>query len=172
MMLLTTIRDHTFFPIDFGPKSVIIDAGANVGDFSRECANKFGCTPYAIEPNPDSAGKITDARVFNHAIGAKTRTTEFFIGEVSEGCSLLRHQDHTTSRVVQVVALQEFLAEQALESVDLLKVDIEGAELEFLGAMTAQVNIAQISVEFHDFVFPEQHDQVLQVIRHMKSVGF
>jgi hypothetical protein len=53
-----------------------------------------------------------------------------------------------------------------------LKLDIEGAELELLPTFTASDNIAQISVEFHDFMFPEQRERVLQVIKDIKSAGF
>jgi FkbM family methyltransferase len=172
MTSLVTIRAHTFFPLELGPDSVVIDAGANIGSFSREFKERFGCTPYAIEPNPASAAQITAARVFNHALGAQTKLGEFFIGPSSEGCSLLPHPDHTESTVVPIVELGHFLREQGLSSVDLLKLDIEGAELELLLGLTDSIKIAQISVEFHDFMFHEQREQVARVIRHMKSIGF
>ena len=171
-MQLVTIREHTFFLSNFHAASTIVDVGANVGDFSRECAARFGCVPYAIEPNPSSASQITNARVFNHAIGAATGTGKFFLGPSSEGCSLVQHPDHTDSTIVSVLALQEFLQQQRLDSVDLLKMDIEGAELDLLLALTAPVNIAQISVEFHDFMFPDQAERVTQTMQHMKSIGF
>src|SRR4051812_45848741 len=117
-MQLVTIREHTFFASNFHSQSIIVDAGANIGDFSRECAARFGCAPYAIEPNPASASQITDARVFNHAIGAETLVAEFFIGPSSEGCSLKHHAAHTESIIVSVVALPEFLQQQGITSVD------------------------------------------------------
>lgn len=172
MMPLVRIREHTFFPMNLNAESVIVDAGANIGDFSRACARRFGCMPYALEPNPVSAAQITDAHVFDCALGAETRMAEFFIGSSSEGCSLLHHPDHMTSRQVSVIALKEFLAEQGLKSVDLLKLDIEGAELELLPTLTNTSNIAQVTVEFHDFIFPEQHEQVMRTKQHMKSIGF
>jgi FkbM family methyltransferase len=172
MIPFVTIRDHTFFPYNLGSGSIIIDAGANIGDFSRECASRFGCMPYAIEPNPASAKQITNARVFTHALAAETGTGEFFLGANPEACSLTPHPDHTTSTTVSIMGFREFLAEQRLESVDLLKLDIEGAELELLSALTNSSNIAQITVEFHDFVFPEQRERVLRTIQHMKSIGF
>jgi FkbM family methyltransferase len=172
MMPLVTIREHTFFSLNLNSESIIVDAGANIGDFSRECARRFGCMPYALEPNPVSAAQITNAHVFVDALGAETRTAEFFIGPESQGCSLLPIPDHTTSRWVSVIALKDFLAEQRLESVDLLKLDIEGAELELLPTLTNPTNIAQITVEFHDFMHPEQRQQVMRTIQHMKAIGF
>ena len=65
---------------------------------------------------------------------------------------------------VPVIGFHEFLAQHGLKSVDLLKLDIEGAELELLSALTSPSNIAQITVEFHDFMFPETHPQVTRTI--------
>jgi FkbM family methyltransferase len=172
MMPLISICDHTFFSQTLGPESVIIDAGANVGDFSRGCASRFGCTPYAIEPNPVSAAQITGAHVFVHALGADTLNGELFINSNSEACSLLPHREHKNSITVPIIALHDFLAEQHLESVDLLKLDIERAELELLSTFTDIAKLAQISVEFHDFMFPEQRKQVTQTIHLMRSKGF
>jgi len=73
---------------------------------------------------------------------------------------------------VPVIGFHEFLAQHGLKSVDLLKLDIEGAELELLSALTSPSNIAQITVEFHDFMFPETHPQVTRTIQHMKAIGF
>lgn len=169
---LRTIYYHTFFAGSLNARSVVIDAGANQGVFSRGCMEMFGCVPYALEPNPEMAARITGPRVFPLALAAKSTESEFFIGPESEGCSLFQHPDHTTSITVKATSLEDFLTEQQIAQVDLLKVDIEGAELEVLSALTSRDRIAQASVEFHDFLFPEQAEKVDSAIAHMKALGF
>ena len=59
------------------------------------------------------------------------------------------------------------------DSIDLLKIDIEGFEYEVLGSCLAKrIPIKQICVEFHDF-FPEiPKAKAREMIRALKSHGF
>jgi FkbM family methyltransferase len=166
------ICEHTFFTSGLNAGSVIIDAGSNNGNFSRGCMDLFGCVPYALEANPESAARIIGPRVFPYALGAKSTEFEFFIGPNSEACSMFRIPEHTTSITVKAVSLKDFLHEQHLKRVDLLKVDIEGAELDVLSGLASMDNIVQASVEFHDFMFPDQAQKVDTVIAHMTALGF
>ena len=73
-----------------------------------------------------------------------------------------------------VWSLGRFLAETGLQAADLLKVDIEGAELDLFDAATvAELRcFRQITAEFHDFLWPEQATRVARAKRHLVLAGF
>lgn len=169
-----SLCDHTFFTKGMGPRSVVIDAGANTGGFSASVFERFGCTPYALEPNATSAEQIKKAHIFPMALAAYNTQMEFFISGCSEGCSLICFPGHTQRRTVPTVTLATFMAENRIDRVDLLKLDIEGAELEVL--LTAPTSllrkIAQVTVEFHDFLHPEHGPMVRESVSRMAALGF
>ena len=65
------------------------------------------------------------------------------------------------------------MAKNGHDSIDLLKIDIEGFEYEVLESCLAQrIPIKQICVEFHDF-FPEiPKARTKQMIRALQSHGY
>ena len=64
--------------------------------------------------------------------------------------------------------------EAGFDQADLLKLDIEGAELDvFEGAAADELRrFRQITVEFHDFVWPEQAVRVGRAMALMEAAGF
>ena len=73
-----------------------------------------------------------------------------------------------------VWSLGRFLAETGLQAADLLKVDIERMELDlFETATVAELRcFRQITVEFHDFLWPEQASRVDRAKRRLVLAGF
>ena len=72
------------------------------------------------------------------------------------------------------MTLPEFLAKHHLSAIDLLKVDIEGAELGLFFSLPDKVyeGIGQITVEFHDFMFPSTAPDVRRAVETIQSKGF
>jgi hypothetical protein len=79
-----------------------------------------------------------------------------------------------TSVVVDGVTLSDLLDRHAIKHVDLLKVDIEAAELPMFENTPDRTLLAcdQISVEFHDFLDPAQAPGVDAAIRRFRALGF
>ena len=75
---------------------------------------------------------------------------------------------------VRTVPLADFLASHGLTRVDLLKVDIEGAELEMFAQLPSHIlaEVRQITVEFHDFMHPETAPEVRKTIALLRAAGF
>jgi len=169
---LVTICEHTFFANGLDEHAVVVDAGANIGEFSRQCNSRFGCVPYALEPNPTSAAQISTAQVFPYALSSSSGQVKLFVGPNPEACSIFPLPEHANTVTARSIALSDFLSEQRLTRIDLLKLDIEGAELDVLASLTGSDVIRQITVEFHDFMFPDQREHVIQSIRHMHNLGF
>jgi hypothetical protein len=76
---------------------------------------------------------------------------------------------------VRQLCFRDFVREfPDLGELDLVKADIEGAELGLFAAMGAEdfARIRQLTVEFHDFLYPEVAPEVEAAKRRIRSFGF
>jgi hypothetical protein len=75
---------------------------------------------------------------------------------------------------VEVTTLAELMRVHGLDRVDLVKIDIEGAEIELLAGLDLDVlaRIDQMTVEFHDFIRPSERSRVAEVVARIRDSGF
>jgi hypothetical protein len=80
------------------------------------------------------------------------------------------------SRALEVpaVTLHSLFEAHGLESIDILKADIEGAEVDALLNASAKdiMKARQITVEFHDWLDPSLAQGVRDVMRRLQLLGF
>lgn len=76
--------------------------------------------------------------------------------------------------VVPSVTLEEFLNGEGFQEVDVLKMDVEGAELPVIEQAPAPIlrRARQITVEFHDWMIPGTTERVESVKRRLRHLGF
>ena len=162
---------------------MVLDLGAHRGEFAKELGRRLGCTCYAVEANPalsaliDATPQLT---VFNYAVCSVDSPVELQIESNLECSRVALEGTPPLSRPVSTAVvpgkrLETLLGELGLVSIDLLKVDIEGAEIPvFRGAPEKLLRtVGQITIEFHDFM--EELDQgpaVAEVIERLKALGF
>ena len=147
---------------------VILDVGANVGDYSRAILTIAPTAQiYCFEPHPDNlrhleaalGGRVT---VVPAAVGSRRGTAELYDyagGTGSSHASLhkdvfekLRQQPHQ-SLCVNVITIDEFVEQHNIAAISLLKVDVEGHELEvFRGAskVIRERRIDTVHFEFNE----------------------
>lgn len=161
LKMFTTLQGHTFETSALSTKMVVVDAGANLGEFSRKLKALYGGQFFLIEANPSLAAQITQKNefpVFNKALSSKSGPISFNISKNPTGSSILTLPeksiwgsvlDHTIT--VESITLERFLQDNNLSTVDLLKLDIEGAEIDVLHDSPESIlkQIRQITVEFH-----------------------
>lgn len=182
------LRWAGIFP--FAPQT-ILDVGAHKGNFSLSVANAY--RPHfcgLVEPHPGLAETLRqlslpcESRVFCCALGATPDCARFHILENVASSSLL-----TVNPVAQdlfrmpmeekqtietpVRTLDEVFAECGQERVDLLKVDVQGYELEVFagGERTLEgtrMILAEVSFFEHYLDQPQSH----QVIEYLHHRGF
>jgi FkbM family methyltransferase len=147
----------------------IFDVGANRGDFCAEALELFAsATVYCFEPTADifqllksRFGENPRVKMFENAILEADGTIKFFVRPGSVWNSLLR--DGTSGVVppaerevdVAGVSLDSFTQRQGVDAIDLLKLDIQGAELRALrGAKgllsNGKVGLIQLEVNFQN----------------------
>ena len=182
-----TVADQTLYtpPLRAAPP-VVVDLGANRGGFASAVRARFGGAYHLVEANPAlAAGLRADPGfdVWAGAVAAAPGRVAFHLAHNDYGSSLLALPatslyDATLRETVEVEArtLPAILDGFGLGHVDVLKLDVEGAEVAVLAALPPDVlaRVGQMSVEFHsDPVFgfglgPE----VEAVVRRLRRHGF
>lgn len=141
--------------------STAVDLGANIGMTSLWLATQApGVRVVAVEPEESNIALLRrnvaedDVVVVHAAMAAQPGKVTLQIGSPSaHRIGGLTDQPHgqTASQEVDAVDPDELVARYALETIDVLKVDIEGAEEEVFSTSWALVDRAQlILMEVHD----------------------
>ena len=158
---------------DLGPGTVAVDCGANVGRVTSLLAAR-GAEVYAFEPNPHAFEALARRFAANprvhclpNAVAATAGTARLHLHVEapadqltwSVGSSLLAAKpnvDPATFVDVETVDLDAFLA-SLQHDVRLLKLDVEGTEIEILECLLESGRLAAIRhvlVEMHDRRIP------------------
>jgi FkbM family methyltransferase len=144
------------------PGQVVYDVGANIGFFTILCARLVGPRGrvYAFEPMPDNAAtlrhnvainQLANVTVVEQALSASSGTAELFISPWSAFHSLNvegavkrenRGRDAAPPIEVQTVTLDRFVSERGAPPPDLVKLDVEGAEILALEGMRETLRAA------------------------------
>ena len=149
---------------DLDPDSVVIDAGAHVGDWCSAMVERYGCTIHAFEPAPGALRKLRrrtrdDPQVHTHAVALGREDGTATMELAGPGSALGRVDGSFGTRQVEVRDVVAVLHELGLDEVDLLKVNIEGGEYDLFDRLIeahALHRIRTVSVQFHEWL-PHAH---------------
>lgn len=184
--MFTQVRGHTVYSPALNKDSVILALGANHGEFAKQMSDLFGGTYHLVEANPDLSNELAfDGRfsVLNYAVTDSEGPISFNLAHNDEGSSMLTlPKQNALNRVlretviVQAKRLQSIISELGVSKIDLLKMDIEGAEVSVLASLEPGIlqRIGQITVEFHsapEFGF-DLGLGVENVLRRMRKLDF
>jgi len=133
---------------------IVLDIGANIGSFSIYCASK-GATVYAVEPEPNNLATLKanvklnsmedSITIFDYGISDFDGTA--VIDNSGGGSTIKDGKDGST---ISIVSFNNFIVQNNIDEIDVLKVDIEGSEKELiLGASRKSLNKCNyITMEF------------------------
>lgn len=179
---LVTVKTHTLYTRSLNEQSVVLDLGANVGEFAAAITAMTGATCHAVEAVTsvfDQIPTIHRVKRYNLAISDRDGPLRVFGSENRECNSVHRSIAESYGlRGVEMCAgitLQSFLYTHNIRQVGLLKVDIEGAEELLFDSTPDHIlrNIHQITVEFHDFISGSiNSDKVDRIRERLASLGF
>lgn len=172
--------DHHLFLDLLGPNSIALDLGAFEGQFAQELSRKTGARAIAIEANPRMFETIPETELvtpLNMAVAAEPGVLELFVGNNPLGTSVFSSHPESGSETFEVPAttLEQLIMDYGDGRLDLLKVNIEGAEIAMFDATPDAVlrAIGQITIQFHDFL-PElnQAEDVNRIKARLRDLGF
>ena len=153
---------------------IAIDCGANVGNVTEKMAEK-GAVVYAFEPNPHAFKILQDkfndhpnVHCYNQGVWDKESEMPLYLHEHSDedevkwstGSSLVSSKTNVRQDkfvMVKIIDIIDFI-KQLPKRVKLLKLDVEGAEVEIVTKLLDEKvyeTIERIVVETHDDKMPE-----------------
>jgi FkbM family methyltransferase len=145
------------------PGDVVVDGGANVGFYAMLQASR-GARVVAFEPNPETAARLRagiarnglDGLITTVGVGLADRAGKhgFYVAASNTiGGSIFQDLDESDRRLtgeVELAALDEALRGLGVGPVDLLKLDVEGAEcLALDGATHTLSQVRGVVIECH-----------------------
>jgi FkbM family methyltransferase len=176
-----------FSPDSLGPDSIIYSLG--VGDeieFDLAIIDRYGVEVFAFDPTPNSIDMLDASRAperFNFrpwAISASDGTLELYPrlkqdGTKSDVMFTMVPEEATRDDVIEVPAycLSTIARKLGHDRIDLLKMDIEGAEYDVLdGLLESPVQPAQLLVEFHHRFVENGLDRAYEIIARLRQAGY
>ena len=166
------------------PGDTVLDLGGNIGYFALSMQlPKRGARVHSFEPasatrarlqrNVDENGLGDLITAYPYAVSGSAGVVRLKHAEMAAEFSLF---DRKTTRVgeeeeVRTVSLAEAVAMTGADAIDLLKIDIEGAEIEVVEAADAATwaKVRRVVVEYHDVFRPGCRERVTRVL---KAQGF
>ena len=158
----------------------VMDLGMHKGDFAKVICDRYGCSVVGVEANPalciDILG-LDGLSCKNAAISAVDGSVKFDIVENNLLASRIVSENTPLSETVVVVpsiSLATFFHEVNATQLELLKIDIEGAELDVIETTDPRIfqRCKQITIEFHSFLYPADRERVERAISLLSTFGF
>ena len=159
------------YPLNEG--SLVIDVGGYKGEWANEIFKKYRSNiiifelhrPFHEQIRKRFAGN-NKIRPFPVGLGSQTEQVNFSVAENSSSVFVNNETlNENKKELVQLQSVKEFLQEQHISHVDLIKINIEGGEYDLLEAII-QNNLTacfqNIQVQFHDF-FPDARSRMNQI---------
>ena len=163
-----------------GPGDVLYDVGANIGFFALAGARRVGPAGavYAFEPVPENAAAIRAGAELNGL--AHLEVVENAAGRAAGRDRLLLVEDlswsHLESRgwhprttdtlEIEVVAIDDLVAAGRIRPPQLVKIDVEGAEVDVLAGMRKTIE------EHRPVIVCELHDTGAAFVEAMNELGY
>jgi FkbM family methyltransferase len=162
---------------------VIFDVGANVGQSAKTYRRLYPLADiWSFEPFPDTyeslCRSLGDARFHPMALALSDRVskTPLNIGAVSITNSLLRRQSDTGRTIeVQTDTIDNFCYERGITNIDILKVDVEGAEDKVFKGAREMFSSGAIRSVFVEVYFQQVYERMplfWDLDAHLNKLGF
>ncbi len=150
--------------------------------FDLELIKQYGVRVHAFDPSPGSINWLkTQAKPaefisYPYGLGGKNAKVEFgFTGTTSSSSAtiLSNVSDVNESFIAEIKTLKTIMHELGHSHIDILKMDIEGAEYEVIkNILDEKIPIQQLLVEFHHRFRNVGVKHTRQAVKLLKEAGF
>lgn len=179
--MLNDFFSHTIYPkslLNFDDYPVVLDCGANEGEFSVWANANFNAKCFGFEPDPRLYKKLINKNnVTYYKVAIGHQEGEIMLNLGLEKCSSIRFSENNKkqkSSLVKVINLEKFCSDNTINKINLIKMDIEGAELDVLEGFSSEflAKTVSLTVEFHDFLNKSDLPRIRSIIKKMEMNGF
>jgi len=158
--------------------SIVFDVGGETGIWSKEIYSKYEPNLYVFEPHPRAVKILEEtfagkkAKIFPYGLGSKNESAK--LSDSGMGSSIY---DSSTSYAVsekfdiEIRDIAEVIKELELDSIDLIKINIEGGEYDLVPHMikTGMANQCKIiRIQFHDWI-PNAFEMRKKIVRELSK---
>lgn len=143
---------------DLNKDSIVFDLGGYEGQWTSDVFSRYLSNIFVFEPYKPFAQNIENRfrrnskiKIFN--FGLSDKTTENFINVDDDASSIFR--TGSKSERISLIRASEFILENRISGIDLMKINIEGGEYDLLDHLIESGIIKiidNIQVQFHWFI--------------------
>lgn len=154
--------------------SLVIDLGGYKGQWASDIYSRYSCKIWIFEPVNLFAEKIEkrfskngNITVFRVGLGAEEKQEKININE--DGSSIFTKGE--ANDAMNIVDAIKFFKERSVESVELMKINIEGGEYELLERLISGgfiSKVKQVQVQFHDIV-PDSFQRMTEIHKSLEK---
>lgn len=138
--------------------SIVVDAGGYQGGWAENIWEKFHPKIHILEPLNSYYSKIeerfrSNEKIKTYNYGLSSKEGEFLLNLDNDSSSI--YKPGSGVEPVKMKTFELFLEESGIDQIDLMKINIEGAEYELLEDILEkglQERIKNIQVQFHVFI--------------------
>ena len=162
-------------------KSVIYSFGLGEDiSFDLAVINKFKCKVYGFDPTPKSLNYVKqfyqkNLIVSGVGIGNAKGTLKFYLPKNPDHVSgsLLKNSQLDSQIEVKVDKLVNLAGFYRHKEIDVLKMDIEGAEFDVIpDILNSNIYVKQLLVEFHPRFYLDGYIRLFRTLKLLKSHGY
>jgi FkbM family methyltransferase len=187
---------HVYYGLDEGNKhflyelakagDVVLDVGANFGETVFMLSQKVGSAGrvFAFEPDPMNYEKLKKNEMLNSfsqlscyqlAVSDEARTYSLYrLSERNPAGNRILAESGPNSVQVSAVRLDDFLKENSVSRVALIKIDVEGFESHVLRGATKTLKEFRptLFIELDDLNLREQGDSAADLVRFLEGFSY
>jgi FkbM family methyltransferase len=139
--------------------SIVFDLGGYEGQWASDIFSMYQCKVFIFEPVTEFFNKIKsrfkqNENIFVYNYGLSSKNTKLQIAKCNDGSSIFNEKGCEKEEIF-LRNILEFLQEHNISAIDLIKINIEGAEYDLLEHLIQSnfiTNIINLQIQFHDFV--------------------
>lgn len=158
----TVCDRHLLHDADIGSQSIVLDVGAFTGKWADAVAELHDPVIYAFEPNPRSYARLEEKAANNrklrpqqYGLGGRDETVEFTLNGLGSSMCDDRSRNRNVDKIqVKIAAIDSAWRSLSLDRVDLMKINIEGAEFPLLERMIETDMLDKVDtflIQFHEW---------------------
>ncbi len=159
---------------DLNESSLVFDVGGYEGQWASDIFSKYCCFIHVFEPVEEFAENIEkrfykNKKIIVHRFGLSNKNETVKIALAKDGSSTFKTGGNMES-IVLVKAI-DFMQENNIKKIDLMKINIEGGEydlLEHLIDLGFINNIKNIQIQFHD-IFPDAEQRMARIHKNLEK---
>ncbi len=151
--------DKTYRQIyNLNESSLVFDLGGYEGQWASGIFCKYACTIHIFEPYIPYADNIQNeflknGKIHVHRFGLAQKTYSSKLSISADASSIFKTGENVAT--VEMIKASDFIDDNKIERIDLMKINIEGGEYDLLDHLIENGIVAKIDniqVQFHDFV--------------------